>query len=337
MLPENAPKPDHSVGELLVSYKATEGAARYFCKMCGAHLFFQRFETEAWQIATGVLEKVDGFVTFERHIYVEDTVDGGFSDWLPTITDRPLERWAMESSDNDEPLLGGYASKRPEISKVNKAQGKLHAHCQCGGVEMYIARPSARSSDITASWPDVLHHFDTGDASMHENETWWLRANKQKFLGGCCTCDSCRLAVGFEAIQWAFIPVNDISLDAEGKEPFTPDFGTLRMYRSSEGTRRRFCGTCGATVFWESDTRPDLIDVAVGLLDAPEGARAEQWLEWTTERVSFREDAVERAEELVSWLEKGLAEWGKKVQDREGPPEEVKKQQQRWRNGKEKS
>jgi hypothetical protein len=37
--------------------------------------------------------------------------------------------------------------------------------------------------------------------------------------------------------------------------------------------------------------RPDLIDVSAGLFRAEEGARAEHWLEWWTERVSFSEEA----------------------------------------------
>jgi hypothetical protein len=48
---------------------------------------------------------------------------------------------------------------------------------------------------------------------------------------------------------------------------------------------------CGATVFWHDKHRPELIDVSVGLLDAPEGARAVEWLEWWLARVSFEEDA----------------------------------------------
>jgi hypothetical protein len=56
-----------------------------------------------------------------------------------------------------------------------------------------------------------------------------------------------------------------------------------------------------------------LLDVAVGLLDAPEGARAEDWLEWCTSRLSFREDAVGRADSLVEGIERGLAEFGRKT------------------------
>lgn len=84
--------------------------------------------------------------------------------------------------------------------------------------------------------------------------------------------------------------------------------GTLKRYENVEGIWRDFCGTCGATCFWHSDERPDLIDVSVGLLEADTGARAEDWLDWCTERVSFEEHAQNRS--LVSNLRKGLKAWG---------------------------
>jgi len=63
-------------------------------------------------------------------------------------------------------------------------------------------------------------------------------------------------------------------------------------------------------IFWTGDDRPELIDVAVGLLAAPCGARADSWLKWTTSRVSFSEDAIHKA--LVDSLGAGLEAWGKR-------------------------
>lgn len=53
--------------------------------------------------------------------------------------------------------------------------------------------------------------------------------------------------------------------------------------------------------------RPSLVDVAVGLLDAESGARAEEVLAWWPGRVSFREYALNRG--LITGLEEGLREW----------------------------
>jgi hypothetical protein len=44
----------------------------------------------------------------------------------------------------------------------------------------------------------------------------------------------------------------------------------LRWYGSSPGVRRGFCGTCGASLFWERVEGPE-ISVAAGTLDPPTG------------------------------------------------------------------
>jgi len=61
-------------------------------------------------------------------------------------------------------------------------------------------------------------------------------------------------------------------------------------------------------VFWHGDEAPGKVDVAVGLLDAPEGARAEEWVAWHDERVSFAE--MGRSKGLVRGLEDGLRRYG---------------------------
>lgn len=85
----------------------------------------------------------------------------------------------------------------------------------------------------------------------------------------------------------------------------------MKSYRSSDKATRYFCGQCGANVFWIGDERPGLLDVAVGLLDAAEGALARSWLEWRTGRISFKEDANGRAGKLVDNVEMALGEWAK--------------------------
>lgn len=78
----------------------------------------------------------------------------------------------------------------------------------------------------------------------------------------------------------------------------------MKRFESSLGVYREFCGTCGATVFWHCDERPGVVDVSVGLLRSVSGARAEDWLEWATGRVSFAEDALDKG--LIDLLEIGL-------------------------------
>lgn len=278
-----------------------------------------------WQANSGSLDMADGIFDLHGHMFVEDTKDGGLSDWLTSIAGKSIPRWATWPEESEE-LSKGWQAFKNEAPKPSSTE-KLHAHCHCGGINFYISHPSAQSANTTSPWPDVLVPFNSGPVDLPENESWWLRANKQKFLAGVCACDSCRLAFGTEFIQWAFVPTVDISISADGKTPFSREFGTLKGYRSSKVATRRFCGECGATVFWDGDVRPGLIDVAVGLCDAEEGARAESWFEWRTERLSYREDAVGRAESLVLGIEQGMERYAKESQGRDGPHEEVQKVQ----------
>lgn len=93
-------------------------------------------------------------------------------------------------------------------------------------------------------------------------------------------------------------------------DPLENDMGTLNQYGSSKGVYRNFCSICGATVFWHNDERPYLIDVSTGLLEAESGARAEELLEWATARVSFQEEAQNKA--LIETLREGLAKQAQK-------------------------
>ena len=78
----------------------------------------------------------------------------------------------------------------------------------------------------------------------------------------------------------------------------------LKTYHSSAAAVREFCPICGATVFWHDSERPDLIDVSVGLLRSPSGARAESFLEWWTGRTSFSEETkTGRTGGIADWAE----------------------------------
>jgi hypothetical protein len=75
-----------------------------------------------------------------------------------------------------------------------------------------------------------------------------------------CHCGQCRRTHGhFAAYATAAKPALEL-VEASG----------LRWYGSSPGVRRGFCGTCGASVFWERVEGPE-ISIAAGTLDAPTG------------------------------------------------------------------
>lgn len=93
--------------------------------------------------------------------------------------------------------------------------------------------------------------------------------------------------------------------------PFERYYGTMKTWRSSSDVTRVFCGTCGATIFWDGDDRqPFLVDLALGLLASPSGVRAEEWLIWRTHRMSFDEDALDK--KCIEGFKVGIKAWGEK-------------------------
>ncbi|EON64816.1 hypothetical protein W97_04050 [Coniosporium apollinis CBS 100218] len=297
--PDLNPAPDFST---LTPYDSSDRLTRYFCSTCGTHMFVRERASGRLIVCTGVLNKTAGIVQPVGHEWLGDTRDGGASDWLRAIEGRAQDRWLGDEEKSEAAPLNWRSASRhtgTAASAEAKPADRLHAHCHCNGVSFSISRPS-------------VHSLDAGPAPYHSgasaedpaNEPWWLRANRTKFLAGTCACRSCRLASGFDFVAWAFVPTANITL--EDGSPFKRYFGSIRTFESSPGTKRAFCGVCGASVFW--DGREGLLDVAVGLLDAEGGVRAEGWVEWWTRRVSFGEEAVNGS--LIGALEEGLKTWG---------------------------
>jgi hypothetical protein len=297
---------------------------------------------EFFAVATGVIIESpndQGDARFGR-APVDDTRDGGLGPYLPVAemkgrTQKPGTE-APQDSRNAVPALCGcgnvkFLIERPEDFLV------------MGG-------KSVKEAELPHShYPDLMFHYKTTSKDKLDNpsdEKWYLRTTgkKLRYLAGTCACKSCRLSTGYEIQTWAFIPRLAISLSVssnpvtnitesnvsakyetqDAESPIPLDFevlrnlpagrNPLRSYESSQGVLREFCHVCGATVFWHSNKRPDLIDVSVGLLQATEGARAETLLEWWRDRCSFSEDAgLDRkgwvrdwAEGLIQGLEEGM-------------------------------
>ena len=250
-------------------------------------------------VCTGVLGGAEGVVGgVQSHIFVGNTGDGGLRDWIPD-----MDAWEGFTNQSEK-LEHGW--KGDGVKASAESAKELQAYCHCKGVRFKITRPDESSARLVAPRGDIVGPPTTNKGVSGDDTAWWLRENGTKYLGGTCACDECRLASGFDIQAWAFVPKANIK-QLDGK-PLDFNIGTLKRYDSSEGVYREFCSKCGATVFWHSDSRPDLIDVSVGLLDAEEGARAESWLGWKTERVSFEEEAQHK--DLIARLSAGLKRWG---------------------------
>ncbi|GKT86093.1 DUF636 domain protein (glutathione-dependent formaldehyde-activating enzyme) [Colletotrichum tofieldiae] len=312
-------------------YTGPDEYTRYFCRKCGCHVFRRKAMggQAVWEAATGVLigstnDNADDDAHYTKHTSVSDTKDGGISVWLPEIDGRMLD----VAQNTNRSTEGQPNSALPPLSPLVPTNA-LPSSCTCGTVSFHITRPNERSYLPHSGFPDLQYAAckHSGDFMKNPDRVkWWIRADGTKYLAGTCACRSCRLISGFEIQTWAFVPRENIFFHVTGADGqptiFPLDFsmlqsGVLQTYESSPGVLREFCGTCGATVFWHDIWRPGVIDVSVGLLHAEEGARAETWLDWWTERCSFEEEAergrtgepARIARKLIDGLERGLRLW----------------------------
>lgn len=156
-------QPSASLLDKLTSFKFSDRITLYFCKRCGSIMLSfcvpkpsNTYRTESWDVMTGTLEAFDSILDPKGYEYIHDTRDGGFSNFMPTLDDRSLERWSHDI--NTSPQLPLYW-RDPSASKesLNHATAtRLPAHCKCNSISFYIARPSHQSTHATRSWPSTL-------------------------------------------------------------------------------------------------------------------------------------------------------------------------------------
>lgn len=93
--------------------------------------------------------------------------------------------------------------------------------------------------------------------------------------------------------------------------------GTAKTYSSSGGVLRSFCGTCGATVLAavlaaaaarQPNEGPAVVHAATGIVRAPDGVMAEDWLTWRT-RVAFAPSGMDFDRDFGEALAQGMRAW----------------------------
>jgi hypothetical protein len=80
-----------------------------------------------------------------------------------------------------------------------------------------------------------------------------------------CHCSMCRKAHGAAFGTYAAVRNEDFKLLSGA--------ALIARYPSSPGVVRTFCSRCGSTLQFISDKRPDIVDVALGVLDDDPGIR----------------------------------------------------------------
>ena len=80
-----------------------------------------------------------------------------------------------------------------------------------------------------------------------------------------CHCSMCRKAHGAAFGTYAAARAAEFRL-VSGEDRIT-------RYRSSAGIVRTFCARCGSSLQWLRESKPDVVDVALGVLDDDPGVR----------------------------------------------------------------
>jgi hypothetical protein len=265
-------------------------------------------------------------VRWEDHIFVGDTVDGGASCWLRGMNGdgESVKVWLGGREESEEvpagvrwPAVKEFLGHGADLKAADGEKGNVPIRCHCGGVDFVLRAGEAQ------------REFEERQKRGGELP-WFVDPVTHKLLGGMDGCDSCRIWSGSEVFNWTFTLLKHLSFAraemgafprdptqlraaVEAKDGSARDsrLGTLAVYASSPDVQRYFCGRCSASVFYAVDDRPDLVDVAVGLLDSPDGARADSVISW-----SFGGPMVWRQDMAKTWrgrmlhaVEKEVEEW----------------------------
>ncbi|KAJ4359948.1 uncharacterized protein N0V89_000507 [Didymosphaeria variabile] len=298
--------------------KAYSFSSRYdllFCSICSTPIFFaNKQETDKeLGLLTGTLRNTPGdVVKITNHIFVGDTQDGGASMWLRkpnadgTEAKRYRERAETDKGESAEAVLSDWPPHNSLTGSEAKKEGPVPIWCKCKGVSL-VWQPGSYNGIKDDELP------------------WFVDPATHKALAGFCACESCRLFGGVDVWNWGFAELKDIrfankqpgfpaSSDAlralvDAKDP---SIGTLTYFASSSDAQRYFCSNCSASVFYASDDRTFMVDVALGVLGASDGARAEGYFSWAYGGA-------------ISHLEENSGYWRYDLFDR------VAKEGERWR------
>lgn len=271
---------------------------RLFCSTCGCHVGDLDREADkdgnkTWTVAaTSIFDHHDEEVVQIRALTMtSSSPGGGLYQWLPSISGRELE---VHDAPPPGSPFSAFDENPPKAEVDENGNERLRAECHCGGVSFTIPRPTV---------PEIANDpFFQKYISKREPSKW---------IGILDACDDCRLVTGTHIISWTFVPSAKLS------PPIPPDLklGTMKVYESSPGVRRGFCGVCGATVLYTNKDREPteeqrVVDIAVGLLRAPEGVLAENWLSWRTGRIAFGESGRKFDPGFYDALERNFEAWG---------------------------
>ncbi|PKS05104.1 hypothetical protein jhhlp_008471 [Lomentospora prolificans] len=277
-------------------YDFSPNLQEFFCKSCGTRMFCKdRKPGSKLGVITGTLQNAPNLVRYDNHIFVGDTRDGGATMYLRKSHPdaKPARRFSKHTDSEEYPedwpsnfdLPDPEAKASPELTPL---------YCHCRGVNLLLKSAT--------------------DLEGREKLPFYVNPGSFKYLGSFDACDSCRISFGADITTWTFAALDHIGFPATQHPGTTPEtfepiakttfdlkaavasetkdsrLGTLEFYQSSPDVERYFCSKCAASVFYAVHNRPSIVDIGVGLLDHPSGARAEGLIHWSYGSVGRTED-----------------------------------------------
>lgn len=295
-----APLPSRPPAEALercTSFASSHDHNRYFCSTCGTKTFIEihRPGEERWTALSGAIDPPEGTQNvnkIEQHEFVGDTGDGGVAPFMTKLGGRDVpsyetsESKGVKLSNEDLVKLTKTADSLPPLDR----DALLTAECRCGGVSLRIKRADHKATDTPADFNP-----------SGENDKYTARA---------CVCRDCRLHQGVTEAFWWYLPYSqvinphtnqvvahrDAALTEEGRK--ANEGLKLTHYKRSHPSGewdayRAFCKTCGASVFYNFSDRPNITNIAAGLIKAEEGIMARRWVSWEWGATSFEESYID--------------------------------------------
>lgn len=273
----------HSSKDKLAGYTKPGGRGpRLFCPDCGSHVGYFDPSIGQWTVAWGLFDETFWQLTY--HAYPKSAPGGGLVDWLPKIAENDVQH--LITPDDIPPA-------QPELEIGPNGEERLRAECACGGVKFTIQRPSQEVID-----DDYMGMY----VSPKDQKKW------KAFLDLCRDCS--RLS-GDTPTSWMLVP----RIAIQPELPLDFKMGTLKTYKSSESNTRGFCGVCAASVFALTtrrvpSERQAVLAVAMGILRAPEGVRAENWATWRSGNIAWAKDAQSYDAAFTGELVEKHGKWG---------------------------
>ncbi|KAF7559375.1 hypothetical protein G7046_g4771 [Stylonectria norvegica] len=272
----------------MTSYLLGEGVDTWnFCSTCGCHITAIGVECGNWTASSSIFvdHGPDNFL-IRKHNFSKSAKDGGIAKTLTHNRGTDFIDW---NPPDDDPTAKIVESQPEPVGQ--DGQERLRAKCYCGGVSFTIQRPTQ----------EVLDDEYMSKFIFPDDQTRWSATLD--------ACDDCRLLNGTHVVGWTFIPL------ALCEPPIKPDLliGTAKTYRSSADVLRSFCGTCGSTLFYScEDRRPSdkqqIVDLATGVLRAPEGSMADNWLTWRA-RTGWMDSGKRYDAGFHEALQEGMNKW----------------------------